>query len=89
MFSTPNHARAAPEIPAEFPMNVLFPPYPPVALASLHKAAPYSFATLYLNMVLLRPIIVALQSIAPPFLVASLLSKITLAILLLLETPFK
>jgi len=40
--STPNQARAAPAISAWFAINELFPPYPPVALASLHKAAPYS-----------------------------------------------
>ena len=68
--STPNQARAAPPISAWFLMKVLFPPNPPVALASLHKAPPYSPAILSSNKMLLRPIILALQSIAPPFIVA-------------------
>ena len=40
MFADFIHARAAPAILALFPINSLVIPNPPVALASLHKAAP-------------------------------------------------
>ena len=76
-------------MPAWFLSNVLFPPNPPVAPDSLHNAAPYSPAVFETNMVFVRFIKVALQSIAPPFLRAVFCAKYTSDILLPLETPFR
>ena len=65
--------KAAPPMPAWFAMNVLLYPLPLVAFISLHNAAPYSPAILDSNTVFTRFILEALQSIAPPFITATLL----------------
>ena len=89
MSFTCNQARAPPEIPAVFEMKVLFEPKPPVALISLHNAPPYASALFSMNETLIRPVTVALESIAPPLKLAWFCLNITFLIELLLEIPFK
>ena len=84
----PIHAKAAPATIAWLFMKVLFSPEPSFAFISLHNAAP-NCATLPSKSVLVRYILDALQSIAPPLYLAWLLVKLQLSILLSCDFPPK